>query len=172
VDVVPAILLVAAGYFHATTDFDERTAWRVTVWTTVGGALFAGVTTGTFLVRQMDGRTVAEPEFPLLVLRGWVRSPDSSPATSKRAPDGTRCAPNTTTPTTPASLSRSNASTARSASTSATTAPVSVTSPTRSRAVTSPRPDALEHYGGDVEATTNEPHGSVFTVPLPRASLA
>lgn len=29
----------------------------------------------------------------------------------------------------------------------------------------------VEHYGGDNEATTNEPHGSVVTVTLQRASL-
>lgn len=67
VDGVPALALAYAGYWLSTTDLSLRGQWTAFTWCLVGGVAFAAVTGVTFLVRVFEGRSVAEPIFPLLV---------------------------------------------------------------------------------------------------------
>ncbi|MFB6269778.1 MAG: ATP-binding protein [Halobacterium sp.] len=70
VDTVPALAVVAAGWVLSRTDFSVRNKWRVAGWTVGGSALFAAVTLTTVVIREFEGRSVAEPQFPLLVSGG------------------------------------------------------------------------------------------------------
>ncbi len=70
VDAVPALILPFAGYWLHATAFDTRHRWVVAAWSTVGGLVFAGVTASTIAIREFEGRSVAEPVFPLLVDTG------------------------------------------------------------------------------------------------------
>ena len=66
-DSVPALGLVYAGFYTARSDLPERDRLRVVRWCLGGGTLFGVVMCATFVVRIAEGRSVAEPVFPLLV---------------------------------------------------------------------------------------------------------
>lgn len=66
-DGVPALGLVYAGYRVSRTDLSPLGKWTVLVWSVSGLLLLLSVMAATFLVRTFEGRTVAEPAFPLLV---------------------------------------------------------------------------------------------------------
>ena len=66
-DGIPAIALVYGGYRISRTDLSPQGKWTVLVWSLSGTLLLVSVLGATFLVRVFEGRTVAEPVFPLLV---------------------------------------------------------------------------------------------------------
>lgn len=70
VDGIPAVALLAAGYWLHTADFESDNRWLVATWSAVGGTLFATITLLTIAVREFEGRSVAEPVFPMLVYTG------------------------------------------------------------------------------------------------------
>ncbi|MCD2200420.1 histidine kinase [Halobacterium sp. KA-4] len=70
VDAVPAVILLFASYWLHVADFDPEHRWYVAAWSTTSAALFAVITFLTIAVREFEGRTVAEPVFPILVDTG------------------------------------------------------------------------------------------------------
>lgn len=66
-DGIPALALVYAGSRLSRTDLSPQGMWTVLVWSLSGTLLLVGVMGATFLVLIFEGRTVAEPVFPLLV---------------------------------------------------------------------------------------------------------
>lgn len=70
VDGVPPLVLVAAGLRLRDSDLPDARKWQVVVWCIAGAAIFAAVTSTTFLVREFEGRETTEPTFPLLVSTG------------------------------------------------------------------------------------------------------
>lgn len=70
VDGIPAVGLLAAGYWLHTADFEPDNRWLVATWSAVGGAVFAAITLLTIAVREFEGRSVVEPVFPMLVDTG------------------------------------------------------------------------------------------------------
>lgn len=70
VDGVPPLLLVAAGAKLRTSELPRTRQWQVVIWCVAGAAVFAAVTSSTFLVRTFEGRDTTEPTFPLLVSTG------------------------------------------------------------------------------------------------------
>jgi len=67
VDGTPALALTYGGYRLSRTDLPPRGSWTVLVWSLSGVVLFVAAMGATFVVRIAEGRTVAEPTFPLLV---------------------------------------------------------------------------------------------------------
>ncbi|MCG1002490.1 MULTISPECIES: ATP-binding protein [Halobacterium] len=70
VDAVPAACLLLAGYWLHASDFGAAGRWLVASWSVLGGGLFAAITLLTIAIREFEGRSVAEPVFPLLVDTG------------------------------------------------------------------------------------------------------
>jgi signal transduction histidine kinase len=66
-DGILALALVYAGHRLSRTDLSPQGRWTVLVWSLSGTLLLVGVMGATFLVLIFEGRTVAEPVFPLLV---------------------------------------------------------------------------------------------------------
>ena len=66
-DGVPPVALVYGGVRLGRSDLSDRDRWQVVRWCLGGGLLFGAVMGATFLVRLFEGRSVAEPIFPLLV---------------------------------------------------------------------------------------------------------
>jgi hypothetical protein len=66
-DGLPALAIVAIGAHLARTDLTPRDQRTVLVWSLGGALVFLSVIWTTFLVRSVEGRTVAEPAFPLLI---------------------------------------------------------------------------------------------------------
>jgi hypothetical protein len=66
-DGLPALAVVAIGVHLGRTDLAPRDQRRVLAWSLGGGVVFLSVIWTTFLVRFAEGRTVAEPAFPLLI---------------------------------------------------------------------------------------------------------
>ena len=62
----PALVLLYGGYWLADSEFDAENRWTVRAWTFGGGA-FLTATWATMVVRRLEGRTIAEPVFPILV---------------------------------------------------------------------------------------------------------
>ncbi len=66
VDGVPALALVYVGRRLSRSDLSAVGRRTVAVWATAGVLVGTGVIGLTFLVRGLEGRTIAEPLFPLL----------------------------------------------------------------------------------------------------------
>jgi len=66
-DGVPPVAIVYGGVRLGRSDLPDRDQWRVVRWCLGGGLLFGTAMGATFLVRLFEGRSVAEPIFPLLV---------------------------------------------------------------------------------------------------------
>jgi signal transduction histidine kinase len=66
-DGLPALALAFGGYRLSDVDLSPRNHRLVFGWFVLGGALFVCVIGATFVVRSLEGRTVAEPVFPLLI---------------------------------------------------------------------------------------------------------
>jgi signal transduction histidine kinase len=66
-DGTPALGVVYAGYRLSRADLSPDDRWAVSVWCLAGGVLIGAVMGPTLLVRAFEGRSVAEPLFPLLV---------------------------------------------------------------------------------------------------------
>jgi len=66
VDGVPALALVYVGHRVARSDLSVAGRRTVAAWATAGILAGGGVIALTFLVRGLEGRTIAEPVFPLL----------------------------------------------------------------------------------------------------------
>jgi signal transduction histidine kinase len=66
-DGLPAVALVLAGRRLSRTDLTPDDRWQVWIWCAGGGLLFALAITLTFAVRAFEGRSLAEPVFPLLI---------------------------------------------------------------------------------------------------------
>lgn len=66
-DGVPALGLAYFGYWLAETGFSGRDHRRVLGWCLGGSALFVAVIGSTLLIQLVEGRTLAEPVFPLLI---------------------------------------------------------------------------------------------------------
>ena len=66
-DGVSPVAIVCGGVRLGRSDLPDRDQWRVVRWCLVGGLLFGTAMGVTFLVRLFEGRSVAEPVFPLLV---------------------------------------------------------------------------------------------------------
>ncbi len=66
VDGTPALALVYVGYRVDGSDLPTPNRQTVVVWAALGVVAGAGVIALTFLVRELEGRTIAEPVFPLL----------------------------------------------------------------------------------------------------------
>ena len=69
-DTLPPLALVYAGYWLARSDLDAENRWTVCVSTVGVSVVFLTVMWATIAVRRMEGRTVGEPAFPLLVAAG------------------------------------------------------------------------------------------------------
>jgi len=67
IDGTPALALTYGGYRLSRADLPPRGSWTVLVWSLSGIVLFVAAMGATFVVRIAEGRTVAEPVFPLLV---------------------------------------------------------------------------------------------------------
>jgi signal transduction histidine kinase len=67
VDGVPAVALVYAGYRLGQTDLDAEYRRVAAVWSLGGVVVFTGAVGLTIGVRLLEGRTVSEPAFALLV---------------------------------------------------------------------------------------------------------
>lgn len=67
VDGVPALGLAYGGVRLSRADLDGTDRHGVVIWCFAGGVLAGLVMATTMLVRVMEGRTVAEPVFPLLI---------------------------------------------------------------------------------------------------------
>jgi len=63
-----ALALVYAGVALARSDLGAADRRAVVAWSLGGGAVFAGVMGATMVVRAFEGRVIAEPVFPLLVV--------------------------------------------------------------------------------------------------------
>ncbi|GGJ12388.1 hypothetical protein GCM10008995_22830 [Halobellus salinus] len=63
----PALGLAYAGYWLFRSELPPWGTWKTVVWSLSGTLLLVGVMSATFLVRLSEGRTVAEPVFPLLI---------------------------------------------------------------------------------------------------------
>jgi len=66
-DGVPALGLAYAGYRLWDSKFAPEDRYRICLWSAAGSGVFVGAIGITLLVRAVEGRTVAEPTFPLLV---------------------------------------------------------------------------------------------------------
>jgi signal transduction histidine kinase len=66
-DGTPALVLAYAGYRLSGSSLLPQDRWTVVSWSFGGAAVFVTVIGATFLVRVFEGRTVAEPLFPLLI---------------------------------------------------------------------------------------------------------
>ena len=66
-DGVPALVLAYGGYRLAGTDLSSQSLRLVATWSVLGGTVFVAVMAGTFVIRAIEGRAVAEPTFPLLI---------------------------------------------------------------------------------------------------------
>ena len=66
-DGIPALALVYGGYRLSGTDLSPQGRWTVLVWSLSATLLLVSVMGATLLIRLFEGRTVAEPVFPLLV---------------------------------------------------------------------------------------------------------
>jgi signal transduction histidine kinase len=66
-DGLPALGIAYAGYCLFQTESRPESRQRVVVWSLSGGLIFVTVIGATFLVRAIEGRSVAEPVFPLLI---------------------------------------------------------------------------------------------------------
>lgn len=66
-DGIPALGLIYGGSRLSRTGLSPQGKWTVLVWSLSGTLLLVSVMGATFLVRIFEGRTVAEPVFPLLV---------------------------------------------------------------------------------------------------------
>ena len=69
-DTLPPLALVYAGYWLARSDLDAENRWAVCASTVGVSIVFLTVMWATIAVRRMEGRTVGEPAFPLLVAAG------------------------------------------------------------------------------------------------------
>ena len=69
-DTLPPLALVYAGYWLARSDLDAENRWAVCVSTVGVSVVFLTAMWATIAVRRMEGRTVGEPAFPLLVAAG------------------------------------------------------------------------------------------------------
>ncbi|MBZ6493819.1 ATP-binding protein [Natrinema longum] len=66
-DGAPALGLVFVGYRLSDSDLSTDGRWTVWLWCLAGAVLIGAVMGATVLVRTLEGRTIAEPVFPLLV---------------------------------------------------------------------------------------------------------
>ncbi|PCR90844.1 ATP-binding protein [Natrinema ejinorense] len=66
-DGTPALGLVFVGYWLSASDLSTDGRWTVWLWCLAGAVLIGAVMGATVLVRALEGRTIAEPVFPLLV---------------------------------------------------------------------------------------------------------
>jgi len=62
-----ALVLAAGGYRLARTDLSPEHRLTVVVWCVVGGAVALSVMGTSIVIRELEGRTVAEPAFTLLL---------------------------------------------------------------------------------------------------------
>ncbi|AGB33237.1 histidine kinase [Natrinema pellirubrum DSM 15624] len=62
-----ALGIVYSGYWVAGTDLPTEGEWTALSWSLGGAVLIGGVISATVLVRAFEGRTIAEPIFPVLV---------------------------------------------------------------------------------------------------------
>ena len=67
IDGLLALGIVYAGVRLARTDLTTDGKWTVWCWSLGGAVLIGGVIGGTVLVRAFEGRSIAEPIFPVLV---------------------------------------------------------------------------------------------------------
>ncbi|MFC7078698.1 ATP-binding protein [Haloarcula halophila] len=66
-DVPAAVGLTYAGYWLSRTTLDQRERWTVCVWCFAGVILFVAVIGATLGIQFIEGRTVSEPGFSLLI---------------------------------------------------------------------------------------------------------
>jgi signal transduction histidine kinase len=66
-DGVPALLLGYGGYRLARTDLASEHRFWVAVWCLFGIAVALGMMSGSIAIREMEGRSVAEPTFTMLL---------------------------------------------------------------------------------------------------------
>ncbi|SDX67106.1 ATP-binding protein [Halobellus clavatus] len=66
-DGVPALGLAYLGYWLSGRGFSGRDHRLILAWCLGGSALFVAVIGATYLIRLVEGRTLAEPVFPLLI---------------------------------------------------------------------------------------------------------
>ena len=63
----PGVVLLYGAYRLAGSELDAENRWTACSWTLGGAVGFLGVMWATVAVRQLEGREIAEPAFPLLV---------------------------------------------------------------------------------------------------------
>lgn len=66
-DGIPALGIVYAGYRLMDSDLSAEYRRTVTTWGLTGGIIFIAVTGTSFLIRSIEGRTIVEWQFPLLI---------------------------------------------------------------------------------------------------------
>ena len=66
-DGAPALALVYGGYRLQTADLEAEHTWLATIWCLGGLVIFTSAVGLTIVVRLLERRTVAEPQFTLLV---------------------------------------------------------------------------------------------------------
>lgn len=66
-DGIPALGIVYAGYRLAGTDLAATYRRTIGLWALIGGVIFVTVIGASFLVRVLEGRTIVEWQFPLLI---------------------------------------------------------------------------------------------------------
>lgn len=66
-DGLPPVALVYGGYRLDRSDLDAGRRWTVVRWAVAGGLVFLAAVWLTVVVRRLEGRSVAEPAFGLLV---------------------------------------------------------------------------------------------------------
>jgi signal transduction histidine kinase len=65
-----SIAVVTVGYRLSSSPFDPSQRWSIVGWTLAGLAVTVSLQATTLAIRAAEGRTIGEPQFPLLVVGG------------------------------------------------------------------------------------------------------